>query len=169
MKLDAFLLAEAAYASPDGRLFVHGAGITRITAPALPFAHPGFAVVARFTVEEKELERPHEFTATIADPDRTPIFPITTLAFEPGPEPPAPLPPGEERYIQFAMSFGGAVFARAGIHRVEIAVDGKPVRSMTLPVLALNPEEAGQVVEGNTPPPNRAERRRQERKAKPRL
>jgi hypothetical protein len=166
MRLDTFLLAEAASASvQDGKLYVHGGGLTRVTAPTLPFVLPQLAVAARFLVEDdEELSQSHQFRISLNDPDGSAVIPPIPVQMEPGE--PVQLPDGEERFVQFAMTFGGVVFARAGIYSFSLVLDDIVQREMTLPVVALTAEELGAIMQPRPAPPpapNRAQRRAKKR------
>jgi len=154
MRLDAFILAEAATAAPDGKLYVHGGGLTRVVCPVFPFVLPQLALVARLLVDESDLEARHVFETTLVDPEGAAVVPGAPLVAEQGDV--LALPDGEERFMQFAITFGGVLFARPGVHTLSFKVDEEELRRMTLPVVEL----ASQIVEAQ---PNRAERRRRER------
>jgi hypothetical protein len=140
MRLDAFLLADAVSTPPDGKVYVHGGGLTRIMAPSLPFILPQLGVLARFEVDESELQAPHEFVISLTGPDGAYVIPPGHLRSEPvgalG-----PLPDGEEHYLQIALNFGSLPLASAGIYRFELHADDEPVKTMTIPVVSLQPEQ----------------------------
>jgi hypothetical protein len=158
MRLDSFLLADAATANADGRVYIHGGGITRFDVPGLPFGTP-LSIYLRFIVDDDELSSPHEFEIEFTDPTGARVIPLPTLTFQPGEV--INLPEGEEQYMQMALQFGQVGFTRAGVHTLVVRCDGKELRRMTLPVAVT---EQGGVQQGPIGRgANRAARRRQER------
>lgn len=136
MKLDLFAVAEAAVAV-EGKLYIHGAGVTRIDAPILPWTHPQIAIVVRLVVEgSKDYEIEHELALTVCAPDDEPLIPrwaapVTVheslLAAE-----------GEQRAINFALTLSPLTFFRSGIHRVDFELNGTMVRQFELPVVVMS-------------------------------
>jgi hypothetical protein len=165
MRLDAFLLADAASAPPDGKFYLHGGGITRFTVPVLPFTIPQIGVFVRLEVNEAEIQTEHRFRLSMIDPDGISVLPPQEFAA--GPFEPAALEPGEERYVALALNLGGITFGRPGLHRFEFHIDGELLRSTPLPVVALTAAEL-QALQApprdQAPPPNRAARRQAQRK-----
>jgi hypothetical protein len=140
MRLDAFLLADAVSAPPDGKLYIHGGGLTVIRAPVVPFSTP-LGIAIRLLAEEAELERPHEFTLSIRDPEGGDVVPA--MSFKTGPATEERLEEGEERFLQIAVNFGGLGFPVLGTYQIEFQADGEPVRTMALPVVAIGEPPAG--------------------------
>jgi hypothetical protein len=132
VKLDLFMLADAAKAL-EHRLYVHGGGVTRIDVAAVPSLQPQLALVARFRIDPEDYERTHRFSLEITDPAGAPAG-----ATEPFDVPPPAEKPqfveGEEAYLQLALTFGPLLLIREGIYRLQFAVNGEVVRTMTLPV-----------------------------------
>ena len=156
MRLDTFLLADAATAPPDRKLYIHGGGLTIIRAPIIPISVP-LSVAIRLEVDEEELHSPHELELSFTGPAGGAAWPSQRLAFGPV-EQLEPIAEGEERYIQLALSFGAVTFASIGIYRLVLAADGETLRDMTVPVVPLEPPRPG-----GQPPMNRVERRRRAR------
>jgi hypothetical protein len=125
-------LAEAASAPPDGKLYIHGGGFTRIDAPAIPWALPQVAVVLRFDMRPEDFEAAYEIELLISDPTGESVvqnrFPVPIQT------PTKPLE-GEEQYLQLILSFGPLVFLRVGIFTVEVKLNGASIRSASLPVV----------------------------------
>jgi hypothetical protein len=131
MRLDTFLLAEAA-AGHEGKLFVHGGGITRIAAPVLPWTHPQLALVIRVAVDDEDREGSHEIGVRIEDPTGAPLAPpfdfpvdvseVTSVQ-------------GEEAFINLVLTVSPLTFGRDGIHQVSVELDGRPARTLRLPVV----------------------------------
>jgi hypothetical protein len=139
MRLDAFLLADAVSAPPDGKLYIHGAGLTVVRAPAFPFSTP-LGIAIRMLVGERELERPHEFTLSFRDPEGRDIHPVTSFKTEPTQA--TRLEEGEEQFLQVALNFGGLTFFQPGVYEIELRGDGEQLRLTTLPLVLLGEREA---------------------------
>lgn len=135
MRLDVCLLAEAA-AGYDGKLFVHGGGVTRIVAPIIPWTHPQLALVVRLELEDGDTQQEHELAVQIEDPSGDPIVPRATFPIQVGEFLGVE---GEGAYVNFALTISPLTFGRAGLHRFLIEVNGDPVRTLTLPVV-IQPE-----------------------------
>jgi hypothetical protein len=134
MRLDTFLLADAASAPPDGKIYVHGGGITRIDAPMLPFTLQ-LGIVIRLVVSEDELREAHHFSLAFTDRAGAPVHPTMQIKSEPLPHIDA-LAEGEERIAQLALNVGGLTFRHEGPCTIEFAADGVPLKTMTLAVVA---------------------------------
>lgn len=150
MRLDTCLLADAATGTPDGKLFIHGGGISRLTPPTLPWTHPMLALVLRFELASDDADRTHEIEVALVSPQGDQML---------SPSPKIEVPrqhlnavEGEELYLQAALQLGGITFASEGIYSMDVRLDGKKVRSLRLAVVA---REAPQLPHA----PNRAERR----------
>jgi hypothetical protein len=135
MRLDACLLADAATATPDGKLFIHGGGITRLTPLVLPWTHPLLGVVVRFEVEPGDNEQAHEISLRLVSPDGEQMpLPLPTITVTP--ERPAHAIEGEEHYVQLALGLAGITFQGDGIHVLELALNGDTIRGLRLAVIA---------------------------------
>lgn len=155
MRLDTILIADHAASTPDGKMYINGAGITRLNVPMLPFALPLFAVVARWKVEPEDVGS-HSLLVRVVSPSGIDLLPSESVPVDVVENPTSV--EGEERHLQMAMNFGGLPVLEEGVYTLSIEMDGEVQREVTLPVVA--------VAEHSVPTPNRAERRRQERAAK---
>lgn len=134
MRLDMAILADAATAPPDGKLYIHGGGITRITAPVLPWTQPQLAIVARFLVESGDEHESHALEVTLASPQGQNIFPPAAIEI-PTHEFPGPPLEGEERFMQMALAIAALTFAVEGVYRINLTLDGEHIRSLPLAVV----------------------------------
>jgi hypothetical protein len=152
MRLDAFLLADSIATPPDGKVYMQGGGITKISPPELPFAVPQLGILVRLRIDDDEAIAKHVFEFSWTDPEGDLLIPKQTVESEAvGPLP--LLAEGEDRYLSLAFNMHGVTFRLAGAHRLELNIDnGLITQSLALAVVA--PPEAGA-------PMNRAERRRQ--------
>jgi hypothetical protein len=69
MRLNFAFLAQAAELVPDGRFFVLGGGIDRITIPSFPGVIPSLALVAELLFSGDEYAQPYPVRVTVTRPD----------------------------------------------------------------------------------------------------
>jgi hypothetical protein len=138
MELDTFMLADAATGTPDGKLFIHGGGITRITPPIIPWTQPQLAIVARLRMGPEDWDQEHELQLSLLDPDGALIMPPAPVTVEAPQRPDAA--EGEEHYVQLAIGLASPTFAREGLYKVELRLGEKLLRSLPLRVVAVRPE-----------------------------
>jgi hypothetical protein len=135
LNLETFLLADHAAAAPDRKLYINGAGITRLTAPTVPFALPFLSVVLVFGIGHSDVGE-HWLLVRLQDPqgiEMLPPDPTGILVPEPeGPE-------DEEHFVQVVMSFGGVPILALGTYRFTVELDGKSIRTFRLPVVPASP------------------------------
>jgi len=166
MKIDAFLLADAVSAPGDGKFYIHGGGLTRLSVPVLPFALPQLAVFARLEFTEDEMRAGHPLQLTLTDPEDVPVGIFPQFEGQPFTELPE-LAEGEQRFVVVAVNIGGIVVGRTGLHHLGLHVDQTLLRSLPLPVIHVSPERmqapaaAPVTLRPAAVPPNRAARRRQ--------
>lgn len=157
MRIDTCILADAA-AVHDGKLFIHGGGVTRINAPQLPIGTT-LTLVIRLQVELEDFGREHKLSFSISDPDGAFVIPPQDAAFGSEGGHPEDAVPDEELYWTLPIGLGAILFARAGTHRLKVKVDDQE-RVVPLPVVPLTEEQLRAVAsEAAAPQPNRAARR----------
>lgn len=135
LNLDTFLLADHAVAAPDGKLYINGGGITRLTAPVVPFALPFLSVVLRFAFSHSDVGD-HFLLIRLQDPQAVDMLPADPSEFL-VPEPDGPKE--EEHFVQVVMSFGGIPILMRGTYQFTIEVNGKVIREFRLPVVSPDP------------------------------
>ncbi len=87
MRLDYFILADAAEASQGGKISMLGASFTRIKPPALPFVLPRVAVVIRLLIDgPDDLDQAHEVVLLWATPDSQ-LDPVSIQTFKASSQP----------------------------------------------------------------------------------
>lgn len=138
MRLDAFILADAASTPGDGKFYIHGGGLSRFVVPTLPFPL-GVAAYMRFEVDEAEIRRAHQFRVAVLGPVGQNIRPID---FQNVPEEPVQLLDGEQRFMQIALNLP-LFIVRIGLYRVELYLDGDLVRSIPVPLVFDAGEDSG--------------------------
>lgn len=125
MKIDTLLLADAATAS-EGKIYVHGGGLTNITPPFFPWTHPQLAIVFRVVVEPGDEAEDHEMVIEILDPEGAAVVPELKV-----PMPRDSIPPREEEdeviYLMGALTLAGLPLQTVGMHHVRLTVDDSDV------------------------------------------
>jgi len=121
MKLDTFMVAEAASAA-DGKLFIHGGGLTQVTPPVLPWVHPQLALVARVEVSEGEEAIDHTLTMHFTGPDGEEALPPAEVLL-----PASDMPErreGRAIYALAVLTLAGVPLDQVGTYRFSIDIDG---------------------------------------------
>lgn len=132
MQLDCFLVCDAATTS-EGKIYLHGAGISRITVPTVPFVIPFLTVLGRYQFDSvEESAREYELAFSVTD-DRgqemaAPMKGRIRAQSDPG------LRAGEEIYTNLILGFGPLPIQRTGSLRIRLAL-GDTLREMTLPIV----------------------------------
>lgn len=131
MRLDAFLLADSA-TTVEGKLFILGGGVTRLTVPDVPTGFPLLAVVARFRADHiDDLRETHFVRFRMESPDGDLVVDIESIELA---APGAEGAEEEELYGNLVLSFGPVVLPVIGLYDLGLWVDGELVRTMKLPV-----------------------------------
>lgn len=120
MRLDWFVLADAAHVA-DGKYYIHGGGITRITAARLPWVHPQLALTARVLLEPDNVGH-HVLLLEVLGPDDEKVT-EANLGFVV--EPPTDVLEGEPFTAHLAVTLAHLVLVREGTHRIAVAIDGE--------------------------------------------
>jgi len=155
MQLDSFLLADNVIAA-EGKLYIHGGGITRINAPAVPIVVPQLMIIVRLLLDPEEVNQAHELQLELADPAGRPVI----LA------PPSRIPApgdagaatGEEQFLQLILGLAGILLETVVIYRLTVSIDGEVLRALSLPVVLIDRDDEPTVAPA--PRPNREQRRR---------
>ncbi len=143
MRVDHLLLADAATGA-DGKIYIHGGGITRISPPGVPFILPQLAVVIRLLVDEDEPDRPQQLVVRLTDPAGDLVLPPAMVEVNAAeveglkswtPETASGWAVDEERALNVMLTIAGIPLTREGTHRLSLSIDDDEVRTMSLPVL----------------------------------
>jgi hypothetical protein len=150
------LIADAVSAPPDGKFYIHGGGLTRLTVPHFPFPVPQLGVFVRLEVDKDEVGGVHDFRFALSDPDGSPVAAMPPFRAElPALPPGAPEPEeGEQRFVVLAVNLAGILVGRAGLHTLAFYVDEDRLGEIPLPVVPLTPDQLqGMVGALNLPTP----------------
>lgn len=150
MRLDAFILADAASTPGDDKFYIHGGGLSRFVVPQLPFPL-GVAAFIRFEVDGSDICEPHDFRVAVLGPIGPNIRPIDFRS-RPLEEPSPPLLEGEQRFMQIALELPLMV-VREGLYRVDLYVDVELVRSIPVPLVLHQPGGPTVAPAAAKPPP----------------
>ena len=133
-----FTLCDHATVPPDGKIYIHGAGVQQLFLPQIPGPLRNLFLVVRLSVPWQMLGEPHTVRIRALDPDRQPVGPIDPLIstpFELGK--PAGHRPGDESAVNICAELSGlAIPAPMTIH-FHLEIDEMPIGSMPLKVLAM--------------------------------
>jgi len=121
MRFDFALLADAAQVV-DGKLYVHGGGLTRMTATSVPWMQP-VAICMRLEPDaDEDLNREWQFRVVVLGPEDVPIFAHETpIRLQ---QPDVEVVEGEKPGVLLALTLGGLMVHDYGPHRVSLALDG---------------------------------------------
>lgn len=133
-----FTLCDHATVPPDGKLYIHGAGVHQLLLPQIPGPLRTLFLVVRIALPWHMLGEPHTLNIRARDPDRTPLGPTDPLIatpFELG-KPPGHRP-GDESAVNICAELSGLHVPRPMTIHFHLEVDGEPIASLPLKVLQL--------------------------------
>jgi hypothetical protein len=138
MKLETILVADAVSAPPDGKFYLHGAGITRFNVPQLPtIVHMG--ILARFELDEHEPYERHRIAIHLTDPNEVDLLKGGPELWTDVPTEPPQHVEGEQRFLALVINLDSLVIQQEGMHHLQIDLDGVTIRAVPLPVVLLTP------------------------------
>jgi Family of unknown function (DUF6941) len=127
MEVEFAFLADAAQVSPDGKLYVLGAGVDRLMAAQFPAVHPLLTLVVKLKLHATECERPHQVEVELWDPDGQTIGAKVETGFS------APRQPGSRpAFAQIVLSMVQLQFEQPGDYAFQVLVDGQHYKSVPL-------------------------------------
>lgn len=121
MRFDFALLADYAQVV-DGKLYVQGGGLTRFTAPSVPWMQPVAVCMRLEPAANDDLSREWQFGFAVLDPGDAVITEHQTPLTLHRPE--TEVAEGERRGVLVALTLSGLVIQRYGPHRVRLTIDG---------------------------------------------
>lgn len=137
IRIPVALIADYALAHPDGKLYVTGGGLRRISFPTFPAARPRLALALGIEVSGSELGKPHTLTIEVGGPDGKPVTMMPVVVNFAVPQQPNPTEPG---YFHFVSNMESVVFPVAGLFAFKVMIDGE--ERETIPLRAVSSNEA---------------------------
>jgi hypothetical protein len=142
MRIETLLIADAVSAPPDGKFYLHGAGITRFNVPQLPTIVQ-IGLLARFELDEHEPYERHRIQIHFIDPNGVDLLKGGPELWSDVPTEPPQHVDGEQRFLALVINMGGLVIQQEGMYHLHLDVDEQTVRAAPLPVV-LVPTPQGQ-------------------------
>jgi Family of unknown function (DUF6941) len=139
-----FTLCDHASVPPDGKLYMHGAGIHQLYVQQIPGSLRALFLVVRLSIPWHMLGEPHTVRIRALDLDRNPIGPtdpLLTTPFELG-RPPGHRP-GDESAINICAELSGLQVDRPMTLRFHLFVDDDPLGSLPLKVMHMPNSQRG--------------------------
>jgi hypothetical protein len=132
VRLDFFVLADAANVA-DGKIYIHGGGLTRFNVLQFPSPMPQVAAVARFIVEDDDLGRPQPVTIDWRGPGGGVFQGVTgeVLVEAIG------RAEGEDRGVVLVAVFGGSPLEQPGRYEARLIMSGDEQGAVVRPVVAV--------------------------------
>ena len=133
-----FTLCDHATVPPDGKIYMHGAGVHQLFVPQIPGPLRTLFLVVRLSIPWHMLGEPHTVRIRALDLDRKPIGPsdpLITTPFELGK--PAGLRPGDESAINLCAELSGLTIQQPMTLRFHLLVDDEAIGSLPLKVTQL--------------------------------
>lgn len=132
MRLDALLIADAATAA-DGKLFIHGGGITRINPSRFPWGQSLAFVIHLVLDADDDPGATHTLAIELRDPAGNHVIPAGAHTLPPVEVYKAV--PGEVLSYAIAATYTNVVFPQEGLYEVRVLVDGVQLRDFPLPAV----------------------------------
>jgi hypothetical protein len=141
-----FTLCDHASVPPDGKIYIHGAGVHQLFVPQIPGPLRTLFLVVRLSIPWHMLGEPHTVNIRALDLDRQPIGPtdpLITTPFELG-KPPG-LRPGDESAINICAELSGLPVQQAMTVHFHLLVDEDSVGTLPLKVMQMPQQAMGPV------------------------
>jgi hypothetical protein len=136
MRLDCLLVADAA-AALEGKLYIHGGGITRVTPPMFPWAQPMAFCIRLLPDEDDDLGVARKLALRMTDPGGNSMLAGGEFTMPPIDE--TVWLAGEERSVEISVTVSNVVFPEPGLFELELLIDGVRLKHLTLPVILAEP------------------------------
>jgi hypothetical protein len=133
-----FTLCDHATVPPDGKIYIHGAGVHQLLVPQIPGPLRTLFLVVRLSIPWHMLGEPHTVKIRALDLDRVsigPTDPLITTPFELGK--PAGLRPGDESAINICAELSGLTIQQPMTLRFHLLVDDEAIGSLPLKVMQM--------------------------------
>src|SRR5579859_7980720 len=130
-----FTLCDHASVPPDGKVYIHGAGVHQVFVPQIPGPLMTLFLMVRLSIPWHMLGEPHTVRIRALDLDRKSVGatdPLITTPFELGR--PAGHRPGDESAINICAELNGLTIQQPTTLRFHLLVDDQPIGSLPLKV-----------------------------------
>lgn len=145
MQIEYAFLADAAQTA-EGKLYVLGGGIDRITTRKFPTTHPFMTLVIKLKLHPSECGRQHKLDIELWDQDGQRVGPQISGELSRERQPDAPTQPV---FFQVVLNVIGAKFDRPGMYEFHILVNGEYLKSVPLELRELQESGSAGVEEGS--------------------
>ena len=136
-----FTLCDHATVPPDGKLYIHGAGVHQLFLPAIPGPLRTLFLVVRLSIPWHMLGEPHTVRIRALDLDRNPIGqadPLITTPFELG-KPPGHRP-GDESAMNLCAELAGLQIPQQMTVHFHLQLDDDELATLPLKVQQMPPQ-----------------------------
>ena len=133
MQIEFAMLADAAAAPPDGKLYIHGGAFDTISSPQFPCAHPSLTLVIRLVGPRSEAHVSHEVMIRLRDGEGNEVIPSLNATVQP--QQVVAMTPNVNYTVVLAIN--SLTFSRAGEHRFDIFIDGQHLKTVPLHLVQL--------------------------------
>jgi len=133
-----FTLCDHAVVPPDGKIYIHGAGVHTLYAGQIPGPLRSLYLVVRLSIPWHMLGEPHTVKIQALDLDRKPVSPtdpLITTPFELGR--PAGHRPGDESAINICAELNGLTIQQPMTIRFHLLIDDQAIASLPLKVMEM--------------------------------
>ena len=133
-----FTLCDHAVVPPDGKIYIHGAGVHTLYAAQIPGPLRSLYLVVRLSIPWHMLGEPHTVKIQALDLDRKPVSPtdpLITTPFELGR--PAGHRPGDESAINICAELNGLTIQQPMTIRFHLLLDDRAIASLPLKVMEM--------------------------------
>lgn len=130
MRIVNFMLADAVSYGHDGKIFVHGGGITEVDASEFPHTEPRFGMVITMVREDEAPGSDHEARLAFISPANTEIAlgdPVPLRV-------PADADTEAPMLINMVATFTGVEFPEAGLYSLRLYFDDEVVSTLPLSI-----------------------------------
>ena len=133
-----FTLCDHATVTADGKIYIHGGGVSQLYVPVIPGPIRNLWLMVRLSIPWHMLGEPHTVKIRALDLDRNavgPVDPLITTPFELG-KPPGHRP-GDESAINICAELSGLSLQQPMTLRFHLLVDDEAEGSLPLKVVQM--------------------------------
>ncbi len=130
MRIPIALLADFALAHQDGKFYITGGGIERLSFPTFPGVQPRLSIALRVEIPPEQIGAPHTLRIQAVGPDKSELFEPVSFSFVAAPPEYADAP----ATFQFVYNMENISFPQEGTYLFGIAVDDRQMVNLPLRV-----------------------------------